>query len=202
MIPLSIEDVSRETHDRLREFSDLVLKWTPKINLVSRKDQGQIWSRHILDSLQVASFGQHATKWVDIGSGGGFPALVVACMFKEVSPETQFTLIESDQRKSTFLRTAARQLELNVTVLAERIEAARPQNASVLSARALADLSGLLHYADRHLNKDGIALFQKGAGWKKELTDAQESWRFRYETYKSQTNEAAVILKIQGASRD
>ena len=195
-------DVSRETQDRLRAFEALVLKWTPKINLVSKNDQAHIWDRHIADSLQVAAQGGPVDHWVDLGSGGGFPALVVGIYAKEAWPRTSFTLIESDQRKSAFLRTAIRELGLNAKVLSERIETAAPQNADILSARALADLTTLLDFSDRHLRKDGVALFQKGASWQKEVDAARKSWSFDCEAIKSHTHDAAVILKIEGVSRD
>ena len=195
-------NVSRETHERLQAFSALVLKWTPKINLISKKDQVDIWSRHIVDSAQVAQAGYACDHWVDIGSGGGFPGLVVAVIAKETWPETRFTLIESDQRKGAFLRTAIRELGLNAKVLTARIEQAPSQNADILSARALADLSLLMGFADRHLSPSGIALFQKGANWQKEVDSAKQSWTFGVEAIKSQTHDDAVILKIQGVSRD
>ncbi|WP_050928832.1 16S rRNA (guanine(527)-N(7))-methyltransferase RsmG [Aestuariivita boseongensis] len=195
-------DVSRETLDRLKAFEALVLKWTPKINLISKKDQADIWGRHILDSLQVAECGEPCDHWVDIGSGGGFPGIVLAVYAREYWPKTRFTLIESDQRKCTFLRTSIRELDLNVTVLSQRIEEAPPQNADILSARALADLDTLLGFADRHLSTAGFALFQKGESWQKEVEDARKSWRFKCEAVKSHTHDSAVILKIEGVSRD
>jgi len=195
-------NVSRETLDRLRTFEALVLKWTPKINLVSRKDQDDLWERHILDSLQVAEWGEPCDHWLDIGSGGGFPGLIVATHAKEYWPKTRFTLIESDQRKCAFLRTAIRELGLNATVIAKRIEDVEPQNADILSARALADLSTLLGFAERHLSRTGYALFQKGASWEKEVADARKTWSFHCEAATSHTHDAAVLLKIQGVSRD
>lgn len=197
-----MQNVSRETEQRLQSFQDLVLKWTPKINLISKKDQSDVWQRHIVDSLQVADCGWACDHWVDIGSGGGFPALVIAIFAKEKWPDTAFTLIESDQRKCAFLRSAIRELRLNATVISKRIEEADPQAADILSARALADLSSLLSYADRHLSSSGTALFQKGASWQKEVADARKSWNFQCEAVKSRTHDDAVILKIEGVSRD
>ena len=197
-----IPNVSRETEERLRAFADLVLKWTPKINLISRKDQSDLWRRHILDSVQVAQCGYACDHWVDIGTGGGFPGVVVAAMAKEKWPHTRFTFIESDQRKSAFLRTVIRELELNAKVLCDRIESAPGQAADILSARALSDLASLLAFADRHLDPEGYALFQKGENWQKELLEAQEAWTFDCEAITSQTHDGAVILKIKGVSRD
>lgn len=199
---MSTLDVSRETCTRLEHFASLVKKWTPRINLIAKSTAEDLWTRHIRDSLQVFDAAPVSNHWVDIGSGGGFPGLVVAIAAKEHAPDTQFTLIESDQRKCAFLRTAIRELGLNATVIARRIEDADPQSADVLSARALADLSVLLGFAERHLAETGTALFQKGANWQKEVDKAQQVWTFRYEAIKSQTSDAAVILKIEGVSRD
>ena len=201
-MPSDTFSVSRETSDRLKGLATLVQKWTQRINLVSKNDQHHIWDRHILDSLQVARHGHACAHWVDIGSGGGFPGLVVAVFAKEAWPKTRFTLIESDNRKCTFLRTAVRELELNATVTCNRIEDASPQDADILSARALADLSTLLAFAGRHMTRDGYALFQKGANWQKEVEDARKAWSFDCEPIRSETQDAAVILKVKGVSRD
>ncbi len=195
-------NVSRETSERLEQFVALVRKWNPRINLIAKSTVDEIWERHIRDSLQVFDVAPRGDRWVDIGSGGGFPGVVAAIAAKGAAPDLRFTLIESDQRKCAFLRTASRELGLNIEVLAQRIEAAPPQSADILSARALASLSDLLEHAERHLAADGTALFQKGANWEKEVEEARQAWTFRYDAIKSQTNEAAVILKIEGVSRD
>jgi len=194
-------DVSRETSRRLEIYAALVQKWNPRINLVSRKSLDDLWERHIVDSIQVFRNAPKASHWVDLGSGGGFPGIVAAILAIEDMPEARFTLIESDQRKSAFLRTAARETGANCTVIAKRIEAVDPQNADVLSARALADLSVLLEFAERHLAPGGTALFPKGATWKKELDAARAQWKFDAEPITSQTEPSASILKITGVSR-
>lgn len=193
--------VSRETFDRLRLYVDLLKKWNPRINLVSRKTLVESWSRHILDSVQVFRQVDEFGHWADLGSGGGFPGLVCAVMAIETQPQARFTLVESDQRKSAFLRTVIRETGANCSVITGRIELAEPLNADVLSARALADLATLLSFCDRHLQKSGVALFPKGAIWKKELEDAQREWKFDAEPIKSLTEAQAVILKIKGVSR-
>ncbi|MBK0326035.1 16S rRNA (guanine(527)-N(7))-methyltransferase RsmG [Rhodobacteraceae bacterium F11138] len=194
-------DVSRETLERLKIFESLVEKWNPKINLVSRRSLNDLWNRHILDSIQVFKVAERSGDWVDIGSGGGFPGLVVAILAKEKAPDQRVTLIESDQRKCVFLRTVARETGVLCRVLSERIEQVEPQKASVLSARALADLSSLLEFAERHLDKTGTALFPKGATWKKEVEDARKSWHFDVNPISSVTEEGSVVLRITGVSR-
>lgn len=194
-------DVSRETLDRLEAFSRLVAKWNPKINLVSKSDVGALWERHIVDSAQVFQQAGNGKRWVDLGSGGGFPGIVVAVLSAQDHPDREFVLVESDQRKAVFLRTAARELDLKITVLSQRIEQVEPLNADILTARALADLSLLLSFAERHLARSGTALFLKGARWKEEHTHAQRHWSYSCEVIKSTTNAAAAVLKIQDIAR-
>ena len=190
-------NVSRETSDRLRLLADLLVKWNPKINLVSKATLETLWIRHILDSAQIFDLVPHPVgHWVDIGSGGGFPGLVIAILAAESDPEQKTTLIESDQRKCAFLRTVLRETGVPAIVISKRIEAAEPQRADVLSARALADLSQLCTFAERHLQSEGAALFPKGVTWQKELRKAEESWSFVYDVVTSKSEPEAVILKL------
>ncbi len=194
-------DVSRETFDRLDVYVELVKRWNPKINLVSKNSLEDIWDRHILDSVQVFRCATAADTWVDIGTGGGFPGMVCAIMALEESPNTRFQFVESDQRKSAFLRNVARECGVTCQVISKRIESVDPLAADILSARALADLRTLLSFCDRHLSEKGTALLPKGANWKKELSEAQEEWNFDVEPITSLTEPQAVILKIKGVSR-
>ncbi len=195
-------DVSRETMDRLASFADLVQKWNGSINLVSRNSVLDLWPRHIQDSLQISELvPAELNDWCDLGSGGGFPGLVVAILAKENPVKRHVVLIESDQRKSAFLRTVIRELDLNAKVITQRIEAAEPQAAEVISARALADLTILLDYFERHAKKTGIGLFQKGKTWEKELEEARQQWSFNVEAIKSKTEPEAVILKVSEVAR-
>ncbi|WP_425280279.1 16S rRNA (guanine(527)-N(7))-methyltransferase RsmG [Roseivivax halodurans] len=188
--------VSRETEERLELLAALVRRWNPHINLVSRKSLDILEERHIADSAQVHSLAPARNHWVDLGSGAGFPGLVCAIIAAETSPETRFTLIEADTRKATFLRTAIRELGLSAKVEAKRIEALPPQKADILSARALTDLTGLLGYADHHMEKGGTALFPKGENWEKEVADARAQWSFSMEAHTSVTHPHSVILQI------
>lgn len=194
-------NVSRETMGRLKTLDALVRKWTPKINLVSKSSLSQIWTRHILDSIQVYRSVSGKGHWVDLGSGGGFPGLVVAILASEDNPDLQISLVESDQRKSTFLRTAIRETGVNCRVLTGRIEQTDPQQADILSARALTDLSGLLEFCQRHLGAQGVGLFPKGSKWKSEIEAARRNWVFSYDAIESITDAEAVILKVKGISR-
>ena len=195
-------NVSRETSDRLKLMTDLLKKWNPRINLVSKSTLKEVWTRHILDSAQIFGLSDASkTNWVDIGSGGGFPGLVVAILAAELNPGLETTLIESDQRKCAFLRTVLRETGVPGRVLAQRIERAEPQNADVLSARALAELDLLFSFAERHLARGGTMLFPKGVTWQKELQAAQESWSFSHQVITSKTEPNSVILKVKDLRR-
>jgi 16S rRNA (guanine527-N7)-methyltransferase len=190
-------DVSRETAGRLADYAALLRAWNPKINLVSKQTLAELETRHFADSAQLLALAPpDATTWADLGSGGGFPGLVVAILATEARPALRVTLVESDQRKAVFLRTVAQRTGVPVTVLADRIEAVPPLGADVLSARALAPLTTLLDHADRHLAPSGTALFPKGATWRAEVDEALERWRFRCENLPSATSPDGAILRI------
>ncbi|RHZ99779.1 16S rRNA (guanine(527)-N(7))-methyltransferase RsmG [Cereibacter sphaeroides] len=196
--PLAKLDVSRETSEKLSHFVALVEKWNKAVNLIGRSTVDSIWTRHVLDSAQLrAPLALHPRLWLDLGSGSGFPGIVIAILAADESPESRFVLVESDQRKATFLRTACRELELSASVLAARIETLPPQGADVISARALAALPELCALAAPHLAPDGICLFPKGAGHISEIAAARPSWNMELETLPSLTDPDAVILKLK-----
>ncbi|MDV4169161.1 16S rRNA (guanine(527)-N(7))-methyltransferase RsmG [Rhodovulum sp. FJ3] len=194
-------NVSRETLERLETYEQLLHKWNPAINLVSKNTLAEAWTRHIADSAQIFSMAPSAKIWADLGSGGGFPGMVVAILAAELSPDQETVLVESDQRKSVFLRTVARETGVKARVLSERIEQVPALNADVLSARALASLTDLLGFADLHLAQDGVALFPKGENFQMEIDHALETWRFDVQKLQSATDSGAVVLKIKGLSR-
>ena len=193
-------NVSRETLAKLEAFAELVRKWNPKINLISKNSLDDLWQRHILDSVQVFELAEGEGHWVDLGSGGGFPGIVVAILNQEAQT-FQVTMVESDQRKCAFLRTAIRELSLTALVKTERIEQLDGLEADILSARALADLTQLLDFTELHLNPDGIVLFPKGQNWQSEDSDAKKVWTYALEAIESKTNPAAAILKIKDIAR-
>ena len=198
-IPSELDQfVSRETFERLELLVALLEKWNAKINLVSRQSVSESWSRHIVDSLQIWPIIAEGdiSSWVDVGSGGGFPGLVLAAVNGDQPNPFDLTMIESDIRKCSFLRSALREMGVSAQVVCERIERAKPVAADVISARALADLTTLLEFSELHLSAGGTAIFPKGVNWKKEVKAAEESWSFSYEPIKSMTQEGAVILKI------
>ena len=194
--------VSRETYEKLDRYVELVKKWSPRINLVGRSTLSDIWTRHILDSAQLVSLcPKRAEHWLDIGSGGGFPGVVVGIMAQATKPELRLTLVESDQRKCAFLSAALRETGVHGNVLCARSEELDHLGADVVSARALAPLSALLGHAERHLSSGGTALFPKGANYQKELINALDSWSFHCETHPSKTDTDAVVFSISEIKR-
>ncbi|MDG2429109.1 MAG: 16S rRNA (guanine(527)-N(7))-methyltransferase RsmG [Paracoccaceae bacterium] len=192
-------NVSRETFLRLKEYEKLLFKWNVKINLVSKSTLDNFWNRHVLDSAQfLSSVGEKAGKWVDLGSGGGLPGLVVAILSDEIEPVNKLFLVEADVRKAVFLKTVCRELGLKVEVYNNRIEELPPMSANIVSARALAPLKTLCLYAKNNLEKDGEAVFAKGENWKAELVEAQKKWIFSYEAVKSTLHEGSVVLVLRG----
>lgn len=195
-------NVSRETLAALHEFEALVLRWNPAINLVSKASLPHLWSRHIVDSAQVyLHCPEAALAWADLGSGGGFPGIVLAILAHELKPNLRVTLVESDLRKATFLRQAAQALKLQVTVVGQRIEVVEPLEADVLSARALAPLADLLSFVERHLKPGGTAILPKGARFAEEIADARKSWTFDVNSHASLSEADAAILVIRNIHR-
>ena len=193
--------VSRETEFRLRQFVALVEKWTARINLVSPSSLENIWSRHVLDSAQLYRYTpDNALHWADLGSGAGFPGMVICILAQDRPIPLQVTLVESDLRKATLLRTAARELGINPQIISSRIEQMPSIQADVLSARALAALPALLGYADRHLSKKGVGLFPKGRTAGDEITASRALWRFDLTSHPSMTDPEARVLQIENIS--
>lgn len=191
--------ISAGTAARLRQHLAHLVRWNGAINLVAKSTLPDAWERHVVDSAQLVPLSPATPcHWVDLGSGAGFPGLVVGVILAETSPDTRVTLVESDRRKATFLRETARLLDLQISVLAVRAEALAPLSADVVSARALASLDKLVPLAARHLVADGIALFPKGANPESELASAACAWSFSAERLASRTDASAEILRLKG----
>lgn len=193
---------SEGTISTLGQFVDLVLKWNASINIIGKSTADQIWQRHVVDSAQLFRCATEEHRlWLDIGSGGGFPGLVVAILAKDLLPGLRVALVESDQRKSVFLSEASRQLGLAVIVHRKRVELLEPQAADVLSARALAPLSDLCVYAERHLKPNGIGAFLKGANLEAEIENARLKWGFQVDRTPSITDSKAAMLFLRDLRR-
>jgi 16S rRNA (guanine527-N7)-methyltransferase len=197
-------DVSRETSAALEKFAALLARWNRTVNLVAAGDEALLWDRHIADSLQLVPWvcgaaapqGALPHRAIDLGSGAGFPGLVLA-----IATGVPFDLVEADQRKAAFLREAARQTGAPVRVHAVRIEAAAIAPAPLVTARALAPLPQLLALAAPLLASGGTCLFPKGANAQAELTEAAPQWHMRVEMIPSRTSPGACILRITDLSR-
>ncbi|MBP5858152.1 16S rRNA (guanine(527)-N(7))-methyltransferase RsmG [Marivibrio halodurans] len=194
--------VSRETLDRLTAYAALLTKWQRRINLVGPKTVPDLWRRHMLDSAQLLPRLPPGTKTVvDLGSGAGFPGLVLAALGTDRGDGgiEQVHLVESDQRKAVFLREAARAMALGsrVTVHAARIESLDPIRADCVTARALAPVGTLLDYAARLVGENVPCVFLKGKRLEDELTDAKSSWYIKYRIDASQTDAEGAILTIE-----
>lgn len=192
-------NVSRETAERLELYAGLLKQWNPAINLVAPSSLDEIWQRHFADSMQLSNLApKSATTWVDLGSGAGFPGMVVALARPH---PTTMTCVESDLRKATFLRRVAQETRADITIISKRIEDVAPIGADMVSARALAPLDKLLGLVIRHLSPQGTALLPKGEGWCAEVDKALETWSFSFEKHPSRTRDGAVILAIKDIAR-
>lgn len=196
-------DVSRETWARLDVLVAQLLKWQRTINLVAPKTLNEVWVRHIADGLQILDAAPADAKiFVDLGSGGGFPGLVLAAALAR-RPEAEVHLIESDQRKSAFLREAARAMQVKATVHNARIEdalAAWTHGGDVVTARAVAPMKKLIELALPLLKAGTVGIFPKGQDVESELTEATKCWSFSCELVPSRTESAARLAVVSGVT--
>ncbi len=183
--------------ERLEIFAAHLEKWQKAINLIGPKTLPQLWERHILDSLQlVPLIPADAKTLVDVGSGAGFPGLVLALLDR-----WDVHLVESDTRKSVFLRDAARLCGIATTVHTRRVETLDEPKAEVITARALAPVAELLALTEGLRTDRTVHLFPKGRGAQAELTEAAKTWTLAVETTPSLTDDEAVVLKIAKVHR-
>ncbi|GAA5104362.1 16S rRNA (guanine(527)-N(7))-methyltransferase RsmG [Bartonella jaculi] len=192
-----IPSVSRETMENLAQFESLVIQWNTHINLISPATIPVLWTRHILDSAQIYPLHSHFLNWCDLGSGGGFPAIVIAILMKE-KKVGHIDLVESNGKKIAFLRTVIAQLSLPATVHHCRIEDVyeKIRMPDVITARGLAPLDALLQLIFPLLTQKTIALLQKGRDYSTEIKNASANWRFDLLKHKSKIDENSVILEI------
>jgi 16S rRNA (guanine527-N7)-methyltransferase len=193
--------VSRETLDRLAAYANLLQKWNPAVNLVGRSTLADLWRRHMLDSAQLMALlppapADRSRRVVDLGSGAGFPGLVLAVM-----GAGEVHLVEADGRKAAFLREAARTTGVEVTFHVKRAESLSALDADVVTARAFAPLADLLGYAAPLLRPDGVGLFPKGKGVEGELTLARKAWNMTVHRVPSRTDPSATILRVEALVR-
>lgn len=190
-------NVSRETLERLERYAALLEQWQPKINLVGPKTMADYWTRHFLDSAQLLPYLGAPGRIVDLGSGAGFPGLVLAIV---TGIETH--LVDSDQRKCIFLREVSRETSAPVMVHNARAEAIAPLGADLITARAFAPLADILTMGSAHLAPGGRMLLLKGEGWREEVAVAERvGWMFHVKHFPSQTSGESAILALTDIKR-
>ena len=190
-------DVSRETLERLNAFLGVLERWNSRINLVSAASRTEVWSRHVDDSLRLVPLIPNDTaRAIDLGSGAGFPGLIVA-----IATGLHVDLIESDRRKAAFLAEAARVTEAPVRVYSTRIESCPCLPARLVLIRALAPLARLLELAHPMLARDGVCLFHKGRNVETEIAVARKDWTMVADYLPSDTDPGSIILRLRQVAR-
>ena len=196
---LTLTPVSRETSARLDRFVALLLAWQEHTNLIARSTMPLVWTRHIADSLQLLDLAPQAKVWADLGSGAGFPGIVVACALADTK-SAEVHLVESIGKKATFLREAVQVTGAPAVVHAMRIEDfvdKPPESIDVVTARAVAPLPRLLALAYPLLKKGALGLFPKGQDVASELTEAAKYWRLEATKVPSKTSPEGSIVVIR-----
>lgn len=190
-------DVSRETLARLKAYVGLLTEWNARHNLVSKNSLEDVWQRHVWDSAQLMRFVSKSTNnLVDLGSGAGFPGLVLAAMLRE-RPGFRTVLYESIAKKCRFLEAAADRMQIAVEVRNARMEEARPEVFDLVTARACAPLTKLLGYARPFQGPHTTNLLLKGQNVEAELTEARTSWKLNAVRHESLTDPSGAILEIR-----
>jgi 16S rRNA (guanine527-N7)-methyltransferase len=200
---LALIPVSRETEARLDRYLALLREWQAKTNLVAPSTLAQLWTRHVADSLQLLKFAPSAKTWVDLGSGGGFPGIVLACALAE-TPGAMVHLIERNNKKAAFLREALRVTSAPGLVHAEGIEdtvETLQTPIDCVTARALAPLHQLIGFAEPLVRKGAKALFLKGQDVEAELTEATKYWNIRPNLHSSLTGGQGWIVELDHIER-
>lgn len=189
--------VSRETFDRLIAFEAMFTRWASRINLSAPSTLPMSWQRHILDSAQLLPLVPAARRWIDLGSGGGFPGMVLAVLLSPRS-DARIDLVESNGKKAAFLRNAAAALGVKAGVHAMRIEEARSvvPEADIVTARALAPLPRLLELAGPWLREGAVGLFHKGRDYRHEVKESRDGWDFDLVEHPSITDPEGAVLEL------
>lgn len=187
--------VSREAFEQIVEFEKLLLKWNKTINLISAKTSEDIMNRHILDSLQLLPLIDLDAKIIDLGSGAGFPAIILS-----IAGIENITLIESDSRKTAFLLQASKLSNNNIRVINDRIENIDNLECDIVTSRAFAELNSIFEYSSKIKIRNKF-LLHKGAGYKNEILKAQKHWLFNKTVHDSITSETGKILEITDLTR-
>jgi 16S rRNA (guanine527-N7)-methyltransferase len=196
-----LADLPEATLRRLETYAILLEKWQGAVNLVGKSTLDDLWARHFADSLQVSAAVPEARRWLDLGSGAGFPGLVTAIKYAD-DPEAQVHLVEADRRKCAFLQTVIRETSAPAIVHCGRLEKILPgldEKFEAVSARALAPLETLLGYAEKFIDQGAVGVFSKGKLLEAELTDSLTAGKYLITTRESKTCPAARLVLVRRA---
>lgn len=191
--------VTKAGRERLNRFVALLEIWQRTHNLVAASQLGELWGRHVADSVQLVEAAPDFREWVDLGSGAGFPGLIVAAVFAD-DPNRHFTLVESNNKKAAFLRAAIRETGANAAVASARIEqhsATMQGRADIVSARALASFDELCRLAYPYLHDESLLLFLKGQDFVHEEREAAKSWEYDLLTSQSFTDPSGCVVRVR-----
>jgi len=190
-------NVSRETYSKLERYCQALQEWQQKFNLVSKSTLDNAWERHFLDSAQLyALMPESAKSLADLGSGAGFPGMVLAIMANAKAPCLKVTLVESIRKKTLFLNYIKEITQTEVEILNQRAEDIKNRRFDVITARAMTALENLFEYAVPLMHKKTVCIFPKGENYLQELEKASQKWSFICKEIPSVTNPQSVILKI------
>lgn len=196
-------NVSHETYSKLELYCQTLIEWQNKINLVSNNSLQDVWNRHFADSAQLFKLiPDNAKTLVDIGSGAGFPGMVLAIISNEKTPYLKTTLVESIRKKTLYLNYVKDSIGVkNLEIINDRAESIKNQKYDVITSRAVTALANLLAYAEKLLDKNGICIFPKGSNYQKEIDDAKKIWKFSLDVVQSSTSEEGKILIISNLTK-
>ncbi len=198
-----LAELPQETLGRLEIYANLLEKWQQTLNLVGQSTLDDLWVRHFADSLQVAEAVPAARRWLDFGSGAGFPGLVTAIKVAGKT-DARVHLIESDRRKCAFLQTVIRETSAPAIIHCGRLETILPafdEPIDAISARALAPLEALLRYGEKFIEKGATGIFSKGKHFETELTDSLTAGKYFITTMESQTCPTARLVLVKRSAR-
>jgi 16S rRNA (guanine527-N7)-methyltransferase len=194
-----LADLPEETVRRLEIYADLLEKWHCAINLVGKSSLADLWVRHFADSLQVSQAVPEARRWLDLGSGAGFPGLVTAIKYAG-EPRALVHLVEANRRKCAFLRNVISETSAPAVVHCGRLEKVLPaleERIDAVSARALGPLEALLGYAEKFIDQGAVGVFSKGKHFGAELIESLTSGKYLITTIESQTCSAARLVLVR-----
>jgi 16S rRNA (guanine527-N7)-methyltransferase len=198
-----LAELPEATLRRLQTYANLLEKWQRTLNLVANSTLADIWVRHFADSLQVSEAVPEARRWLDLGSGAGFPGLVTAIKYAGEA-DARIHLIESDRRKCAFLQTVIRETSAPAIIHCGRLEAILPafdEPIDAISARALAPLEDLLRYGEKFIEKGATGVFSKGKHFETELTDSLTAGKYFITTIESRTCPTARLVLVKRSTR-